>query len=195
MTDMQKRARELADEWRKCGKYMWAGDDMADFLLSLAAQPAEPVAYMFTTRDKTGVTPHWRQFAAIDFTPQNEWEEVLKKDPLVYAHRAAPPRAQESDWREGTVLAGTSRPKAQGAAHSISPGMQAIADDVAKRWEQGRAIAATPSVEDERAAALAELVEALDATTWSSWQTTAKFDPALKRARAALKGGTDGAGG
>jgi hypothetical protein len=34
--------------------------------------------------------------------------------------------------------------------------------------------------------ALAELVAALDATNWSSWQTTARFWPALEAARAAL---------
>lgn len=30
---------------------------------------------------------------------------------------------------------------------------------------------------------LTELVKALDATNWSSWQSTAKFDPALNNAR------------
>jgi len=35
-------------------------------------------------------------------------------------------------------------------------------------------------------AALADLVEALRATNWSSWQTTARFDPALQAAEATL---------
>jgi len=34
--------------------------------------------------------------------------------------------------------------------------------------------------------ALSELVDALNATTWSSWQTTAKFSPALAAAQEAL---------
>jgi hypothetical protein len=34
--------------------------------------------------------------------------------------------------------------------------------------------------------ALKDLVAGLDATYWSSWQTTARFDPALKAARAAI---------
>lgn len=35
--------------------------------------------------------------------------------------------------------------------------------------------------------ALSELVAALRATTWSSWQTTARFDPALAVAEAVLE--------
>lgn len=35
-------------------------------------------------------------------------------------------------------------------------------------------------------AALADLVEALRATNWSSWQTTHRFDPALQAAEATL---------
>lgn len=39
---------------------------------------------------------------------------------------------------------------------------------------------------DELLQKLRGLVEALDATNWSSWQTTARFDPALNDARAAI---------
>jgi len=35
-------------------------------------------------------------------------------------------------------------------------------------------------------AALVDLVEALHSTNWSSWQTTARFDPALRAAEATL---------
>ena len=38
--------------------------------------------------------------------------------------------------------------------------------------------------------ALRALVEGLDKTNWSSWQTTAYFDDQLDAARAALKGQT-----
>lgn len=36
---------------------------------------------------------------------------------------------------------------------------------------------------DELLAALQSLVDALDKTNWSSWQTTARFDPSLNDAR------------
>lgn len=50
MMDMQKRARELADRLRKypCGEIV---NEAIDFLRTLAAQPAEPVAWMYTRLD------------------------------------------------------------------------------------------------------------------------------------------------
>ena len=50
-------------------------------------------------------------------------------------------------------------------------------------WEYA---AAQKARADRLAEALRELVDALDATSWSSWQTTASFDPALVAARDAL---------
>jgi len=42
----------------------------------------------------------------------------------------------------------------------------------------------TPSSDECNAVAeLRELIRALEATTWSSWQSTSRFDPALENAR------------